>query len=236
MAFFRGPSVVLDGLVLYLDAANPDSYSGTGSTWLDVSGNANNGTLTNGPTFDSGNKGSISFDGINDYITTGNLITNSDFPDNNYTLTCWFNWNGIVGGNDGRAYLLQNGGSNFPLTLEINSRDFTPARFATWEHTTNGQIQLNSNVVVDTNRWYYFVVSKGISNTIKMFVDSDEIFSTTSIGGNLLSFSGVRIGTYRSANNRWFGGNISQVQIYNRALSAEEILQNFNSTKSRFGI
>ena len=233
---FTGPNIITDGLVLCLDAANTKSYPGSGTTWSDLSGNGNNGTLVNGPTFDSGNNGSIVFDGVNDYITTGTNLSDNNFPNNVYTLVCWFNWNGTVGGSDGRAYLLQNGGSNFPLSLEINSRDFTPARFATWEHTTNGSSHRNSSVNVDTNRWYCFVVSKGISNTIKMFVDGDEIFSTTSIGGSLLPFSGVRIGTHRFTNNRWFGGNIAQVSIYNRALTASEILQNYKATKSRYGL
>ena len=70
-----GPNIVEDGLVLALDAGNTKSYPGSGTTWTDLSGKGNNGTLTNGPTFDSGNGGAIFFDGGNDYVTTGNTLT-----------------------------------------------------------------------------------------------------------------------------------------------------------------
>ena len=65
---YYGPRIVSNGLVLCLDAANKRSYPGTGTTWTDLSGNSNNGTLTNGPTFSAGNMGSILFDGTNDYV------------------------------------------------------------------------------------------------------------------------------------------------------------------------
>ena len=69
MGFGNGPRIVSNGLVLALDAADKNSYPGSGITWRDVSGNNNNGTLTNGPTFDSSNGGSIVFDGTNDFVT-----------------------------------------------------------------------------------------------------------------------------------------------------------------------
>jgi len=238
MSFSRGPKLVTDGLVLALDAANQKSYPGTGTVWTDLSGNGNNGTLVNGPSFDSGNLGSIEFDGVNEYVTGGGNITNSLFSENSYTLCAWFNWRGGGGGSDGRNYLLQNGGTNYPLSLEINSRDFNPPRFATWQHTTTGNNHHNSNSThtVNQNQWYNFIVSNGISNTIKMFVNGNEIFSTSTRSGDLLSFSGFRIGTHRSNNNRWFDGKISQSLIYNRALTADEVSQNFNATKSRYGL
>ena len=72
MALSHSPLIVTDGLVLCLDAANKKSYSGSGTTWTDRSGNGNNGTLVNGPTFDSGNGGSIDFDGVDDNVNLGN--------------------------------------------------------------------------------------------------------------------------------------------------------------------
>ena len=66
--------IITDGLVLYVDAGNTDSYPGSGTTWTDISTNSNNGTLTNGPTFDSGDGGSIVFDGTDDYVDFGNIL------------------------------------------------------------------------------------------------------------------------------------------------------------------
>jgi hypothetical protein len=70
MGFYRGPHIVTDGLILSLDAANNKSYPRSGTTWNDLSGNGNNGTLVNGPTFSSANGGSIVFDGTNDVVST----------------------------------------------------------------------------------------------------------------------------------------------------------------------
>ena len=68
MSINYNPRIVTDGLVLLLDAGNTKSYPGTGTTWTDISRNGNNGTLTNGPTFDSANGGSLVFDGVDDYV------------------------------------------------------------------------------------------------------------------------------------------------------------------------
>ena len=71
MAFFHSPNIVTEGLVFCYDAGDQISYPGTGTTWTDIVGSSN-GTLTNGPTFDTGNGGSLKFDGANDYVDTGN--------------------------------------------------------------------------------------------------------------------------------------------------------------------
>lgn len=65
---YTGPNIVTDGLVLYLDAANTKSYPGSGTTWNDLSGNGNNGTLINGYIFNSIGNGNLVFDGSNDYV------------------------------------------------------------------------------------------------------------------------------------------------------------------------
>ena len=74
MAFNYSPNIITDGLVLYLDAANTKSYPGSGTTWRDLSKSQLNGTLTNGPTFNSSNGGSIVFDGVDDYVNLGNVL------------------------------------------------------------------------------------------------------------------------------------------------------------------
>jgi hypothetical protein len=87
MGIFRGPNIVRSGLALALDAADKNSYRGTGTTWKDLSGNAYNGTLTNGPTFSNINGGTIVFDGTNDYVS---IPSNSNFNNgNNITVEAW---------------------------------------------------------------------------------------------------------------------------------------------------
>jgi hypothetical protein len=85
MALAHSPSIVTSGLVLCLDAANPKSYPGSGTTWTDLSGNGNNGTLVNGPTYSSVNGGSIVFDGSNDYISTAYSIGTVS----QQSISCW---------------------------------------------------------------------------------------------------------------------------------------------------
>ena len=87
-----GPDINENGLVLHLDAANNKSYPGSGTTWTDLSGNDNNGTLTNGPTFNASNMGSIALDGTNDYIYRSSL---SNFNSSTYTVLLWAKFNSM---------------------------------------------------------------------------------------------------------------------------------------------
>ena len=97
MSFSYSPKVVTDGLVLYLDAANPKSYVSGSTAWNDVSRGGNNGTLTNGPTFNSANGGSIVFDGVNDYVALGN-ISSLILANNQFTISYWLRMTGTARG------------------------------------------------------------------------------------------------------------------------------------------
>ena len=92
-----GPDIVENGLVLCLDAANKLSYPRTGTSWTDLSGNSYNGTLTNGPTFNAGNLGSIVFDGVDDYVDTVNTGTTFQFSNTTFTLSLWVKTNAVSG-------------------------------------------------------------------------------------------------------------------------------------------
>jgi hypothetical protein len=89
-----GPDIIESGLVLCLDAANKNSYRGSGTTWTDLSGNGNNGTLTNGPTFSAGNQGSIVFDGVDDYVEVSNA---SSLNASTQTISVWYNATTVPG-------------------------------------------------------------------------------------------------------------------------------------------
>ena len=237
MGLSHSPRIVTDGLLLYLDAANKRSYPGAGTTWTDLTASKNNGTLTNmdGSNFSNDDAGSLIFDGTNEYVSIlGSGITNNDFPDTHFTAIVWFKWGGLGGGSDGRNYLLQNTaelGSVWPISVEINSRDFNPPRFATWE---NPGPHLNTAKTVEVNRFYQFVVSRGLDNAMKIYVDGKEELSATITQASFPSFRGFYLGTYRTPGNRWFDGSISNVSIYNRALSPTEIKQNYLAIKGRY--
>jgi uncharacterized delta-60 repeat protein len=170
MAFNRGPVIVKEGLVLYIDAANPRSYTGTGSIWSDLSGNNNNGTLTNGPTFSSDKNGAISFDGINDHV----VIDDIKFIDNTFTLNMYVKWDDIAKTDMylfGKKNIIKNyfGGysgdfiSNVNVVLEDpnTSRLYIYGYFTQYNgNTVNHIVATDTNLDIDPE----FVTGTGFNN------------------------------------------------------------------------
>jgi hypothetical protein len=225
MGFYRGPKIVTDGLVLALDAANPLSYPGSGTTWRDLSGNGNNGTLENGPTFDSGNGGNIVFDGTNDYteISTNVNLTNP------LTICTFVNTSVITSSNQVIYGPSANGSDNW-FSISNNRLQL----YATQTSDVNNFV-LTGTSVLQSNNWYYLT---GIvdTNVTSMYINGAlESVSNTqafTIGG---WNSSARIGQ-RATGQFPFNGKIAYVHGYNRALSSAEIQQNYNATKTRFGL
>jgi hypothetical protein len=235
---WRGPNIVKDGLVLYLDAGSPNSYINGifGTSWKDISGNSNNGTLINGPTFDSGNGGSIVFDGTNDYISTTSPVS----VGNTFTVNVWvkvttlavnFSTRRTIVGNDypytaGRGFFFVasgNNGSDFFISLGNDQKVAV---------TTTGLISANT----------IYMLSARVNGTdlIKLYRNGIEVpgYAVQNNGDVSLSYLTPCIIGRRSTGttNDLFTGNIYNTQIYNRALSDTEILQNYNATKARFGL
>jgi hypothetical protein len=219
MAFNYSPKIVTDNLVLYLDAANTKSYVSGSTTWNDISRNGYNGVLTNGPTFDSGNGGSIVFDGVNDCIvvsSNANILSKTS-----YTKISWFYitsylYNIISGGNSG-AHAFWLGGT-------ANLRAGHNGAWSTVVSTTN----------LSLNTWYFGAVTFNTTNGWKLYVNGVQestSVSTTTYTGN----DEILVGAYSTGSNV-FAGRIAVVQVYNKVLTDQEILQNFNSTKTRFGL
>ena len=218
MSISYNPRIVTDGLVLYLDAGNTKSYPGSGTTWTDLSGNGNNGILTNGPTYSSSNGGAIVFDGVNDRIECGTwsvpYITVSTWV---YKTSSTTN-QGICRKQTGWAVSQYNG------TLQV-------APGTSWTfYNTGYTIPLNTWVNV-----VYTYSGTGTTGSQTVYVNGSNIYSTSAGSGAISANSNVvRIGY---DDNNWFwGGRIAQTQIYNRALTASEIQQNFNALRGRFGI
>jgi hypothetical protein len=228
-----GPDIVENGLVLCLDAANKFSYPGTGTTWTDLSGNSNNGTLTNGPTFSAGNQGSIVFDGTNDYVTKTSWISP---PTNTFTIGCWVKFSDNV--ND--RYLLSFGRDIGGSTggLALFAYGFNVISDVLIFEFGSGIGRVSSRIVPSLNIWYYLTVTADVTN-VKFYLNG-EVKNTSSQGsGAITSSPTLSIGSYVNDSGTpgtyFYAGNIAQVSIYNRSLSATEILQNYNATNSRFG-
>jgi len=179
-------------------------------------------------------KWALEFDGDGDYVRADGVSRDSHFSEGKATLEAWIMWNGGGGGSDGRNYVLQNdeaSGNNYPLTLEIDARDYSPPVFATWTDT-NGEVeQYHSNKELDENVWYHFAVVQDLHNDyLSILVDGEVILEKTNIlGANFENFSGgFNIGTYRSKDDRWFDGLIGEVRIWNTARTQQEIQDNMN--------
>jgi hypothetical protein len=233
-------NITTNGLVLFLDAANPKSYVSGSTTWNDLSIGGNNGTLTNGPTYSSANAGSIVFDGVDDYVTGIGTTSTFSFIQNTgvFTINAWVKPNVLgtamyfIGNNDGTTgakglYLGYNGTSG-RLWLFMTSG-------------VSGQPILSyvsSNNFFTNNDWIHVVcVGNGTNSQFYkngvIFGSSSSNFGTLSTGD---STRNLAIGRVNNSPGTNWSGSIAQTSIYNRILSASEVLQNYNSTKVRFNL
>jgi len=232
MTLGHGPRVITDGLVLALDAADVSSYPGSGTTWTDLSGNGNNGTLTNmdGTNFNSANGGSLTFDGTNEYVNCGNP-SSLNFGTGNFTLS--FVTYTTAYGFQGGSYVGKGNGTTIGF-------DFRDANF--YVYGTLGLIARGS-FLATLNVWqiHTIVYDSSSSPYVKFYKNGTYTgASTTNNPANISSITTslpFRIGlSVAGGTTRYFNGRIPSVQVYNRALTASEIQQNFNALRGRYGI
>ena len=232
MSFAHSPKIVTDGLVLALDAGNTKSYPGTGTTWYDKSGYSNNGTLINGPTFNTGSLGSIVFDGVDDYINCTSL--NVDYSAT-FTANAWFKLstlnrsNTVIGAGDGQVGPYPYWMITIPSNNYLQFWGYTPVY---------GNLNISYNTSLTNNLWYYATVTYNSGNSI-LYLNGNMVASGTVLTSNNPNAKYTRLGYNTWAGggiSNYLNGNISQTSIYNRVLSSQEVLQNFNALRNRFGI
>jgi len=224
MAGNISPNTVTDGLVLCLDASNQKSYPGSGTTWYDLTGYFNNGTLTNGPTFNSANGGNIVFDGIDDYANCGNPLT--------FTLsfTIGFFFKTLSAGIAVISGIYNGSGADWWVGISSSKLNFS------FGSPTKSDITSISTVNDNTWRYATCVYDKSLNSTF-LYLNGVLQSSSNTIPANVNQPAGaLSIGRFGSTSSFYWPGSIALYQLYNRALSAAEILQNFNSTKTRFGL
>jgi len=240
MAVYGGPEITTNGLVLYLDAGNTKSYPGSGTLWTDLSENGNNGTLTNGPIYSSSNKGGIVFDGTNDYVTClYSTSLNNIGGLTNFTIEAFVKWNLIPITGNGQ-WIIGNvndtGGQTGGFQL-----GYIPGfglNFSTYRTGTGDGI--NTGTAPANNVWYSMVGLKLVTGYY-FYVNGNLVGTTlTSNNGNTSSTPthiGIRKRDLNSpSTTMYFNGIISSIKVYNRGLSASEILQNYNAFKGRYGL
>jgi hypothetical protein len=212
--------IVSDGLVLYLDAANPRCYSGTGLTVNGLVGIG--GSILNGVGFTSSNNGSFVFDGTNDRIDFGTVPANTTGTS---TVGCWVK----------TTTTAQCMTVTFDAYGVIYINRFTTGKIlAFFDGTTGNNSSADvSNTSVNDGYWHYLAATNN-GTTCSMYIDGvlDKTYSETpSYGTSIYN----QIAGQADGNNH-MNGSVSSAHIYNRALTAQEILQNYNATRKRFGL
>lgn len=228
-------NIISNGLVLNLDAGNSNSYPGTGTTWTDLSGNGNNGTLINGPTYSTSNNGALVFDGTNDRGTFTTPIATSSTPQ---TYEVWVKATASASASGGFGYILYMHNTNVTLigaylaigyagsTLQTN--EIYAAFAGNWINMGTGVIGDSTTVrqiVLTWNNAVQTVYVDGVQKNSQVLTTTPSNFSTTT------AFADANTVPYRMIN-----GSIYNIKAYNRALSAAEVAQNFNALRGRFGI
>jgi len=213
MALAHSPRIVTDGLVLCLDAGNTKSYPGSGTTWTDLSGNGNTGTLLNGVIFSNSNGGLFDFDGVNDSISIP-----IDLRNTTYTIMGIGRWTGtgpnqrVISSNSGNWLMGWWGG-------------FTNTYYAEGWVSTSGN-------GIDTNWICYAATGDQPADSWQLYRNGVSIVGPNAGGSN--GPNGIRIGSW--ASTEFSACQVAYVSAYNRVLTASEIQQNFNALRGRFGI
>lgn len=235
-------NIVKDGLVLDLDAAKRDSYPTTGTVWRDISGNQYTGSLTNGPTFSSTNYGGIVFDGTNDYTDCG-FISQKILSNNQFTFSYWIKMTGSARGDFFNIKNFNTPQDDIGFFIDTDNKLY--AYFNVQGTITNNGISFGyasvSTTTFTRNTIYNICVQKDASQKIAMYINgalNNNTYSTVTNTANVASTQ-LWIGSNRTnltTPAQSFPGTIYQALIYNRALSAAEVLQNYNATKQRYGL
>jgi len=220
MGLKHHPRVVTNGLVFYVDAANTRSYAGSGNTIYSLSGASNPGALTNGPAYSSSNNGIITFDGTNDYIVVNNsadILSKTAYTKTAYVyFTSFSTSNNMISGGNSSQHAFWLSGSN-RLYAGHNGA---------WTTVTGGS-------TLSLNTWYFAAVTYDNSSGWKLYLngvqDGTNANTTTFTGSQFINIASYDAGNYLT-------GRMGVIQVYNRVLTAQEILQNYNATKTRYGL
>ena len=234
MGLSHSPSIVLNGLVLALDAGNTKSYPGSGITWTDLSGNSNTGTLTNGPTYNSANGGAIVFDGTNDEVTTTTQFTNPQ----TFSIGAWFKTSTASGKKIIGFETNQTGTATSGYDRQIYIGTDGKLYFGIYDGATRTAI---SPLTYNDNNWHYVVGTYGSEGTtMRLYVDGVSVATATASFAQNISgwwrIAAYNLTGWTNASNGYFTGSISNVMVYNRGITAAEVSQNFNALRGRYEI
>lgn len=230
MSIQGNPFAIHDSsLMLYLDAANIKSYIGSGTSWVDLSGNSINGTLVNTPAFNSGSGGNFVFNGTNTHIISPeNSTLNTQTP----SVEVWIKTNSL----NQNGFFFEKGQVNTQYSL------FQEGSNLVWRQNISGvgalSLYATTSNYINTSNWAQ-VVGTYTSGTRRLYVNGELVASDTQSGTISTNANGSSIGVYGGYNGGrgyYYNGSIGIIRVYNKVLSPEDVLQNYNTTKSRFDL
>jgi hypothetical protein len=228
MGAYGGPDIITDGLVLALDAASERSYPGTGTAWYDLTKESNNGSLINGPLFSNDNYGVIDFDGVNDWSL---IVSSPAFTVDTRTVEIIFRMNGSYSNYSPLAVYANGSSTTNRIWLGVQANKF---QMHGW-----GTVDPICTTTIDSDEWYVCTFSYNKpTQAMKVYTNGVLESSVTNTQG----------GVSASSSNNWYlasipGGwqgvtysdtSIASFKIYDRILSDDEVLQNYNAIKNRF--
>jgi hypothetical protein len=217
-------NIITRGLIVHLDASAIDSYPQTGTTWFDISGQTNNGTLNNGPTFNSANGGSIVLDGADDDISFGNILSINQF-----TLSLW-----VYPGATQTTYadILDNnhrGGTSYVCQQNVSTTN--QYSFNVGDGGSGSDVGL---FTLTANQWTHLTFT--FNAQARGYINGSLFGTGASMGNpNYTGIETFRLGEWGGGGRNW-NGRYGNFMAYNRALAASEVLQNYNVQKSRYGL
>ena len=224
--YWKYNTQIKSGQQLYLDAGNNNSYSGSGTSILDISGNNRTGTLVNGVGFSNTFDGILTFDGTNDYVS----LNVSSFTNTSGSYSGWFYF---TQANNNCALVLTSGNpmGEYSLVMGITSTNRIKAYI--WDGSGK---TIQSSITVSTNQWYHITLTWVDNSFAYLYIDgafqgSVSLLSTFKAQVFLI---GSQAGTTSGLNN-YFQGSLSNFQVYSRALSFSEIQENYTAYASKFG-
>jgi len=217
-----GPMIITDGLVLALDAADINSYPGTGTIWKDLSGNGNDFTFINTPIYNS------TYFTLNGADNGFEILNFPQVFSGSVTFEGWFYFN-----NDGRDVLF----GNYNGSPIMNFERYTNNQLRLyWNNGPDGRSSIN---ILEENKWQHIVMVRNKENlTFDYYVNSmlkDSVSVTTAPDYTTVA-SHFRLGKDYRVDSTSLNGNIASVKFYNKALTSEEVSQNYNAQKSRFNL
>ena len=230
----RLEGVITTDLSLYLSAHDTDSYPGSGSTWTDLSTNANNATLYNSPTFLTDNGGILDFDGVNDYGDDGSTTgTPFGFGSGAFTVEYWVKYDNMT------AYhtVLDSRRRTSFYSNNLGYSDFIEPSNDTFNVYRNTATIFTSNAALSANTWYHLVLSRSstATNDTRFYVNN-VLDKTTTINVSFTDYGVYYIGR-NIEGSTYSNGKLAQLRVYKgKGLTAAEVTRNWNAHRRLYGL